>query len=383
MNNPNLPMMPPQQVDERQHIEEDEIDLVEVMKSVWEGRKYIIRSVIGCIVVGLIIALTSTKEYEAGATLMPESQEGMKLGGGLGGLASLAGINLGGMTGASGSISPELYPEVVKSVPFQLELSKLPLRFETLDAEMSALEYFPEYGGSVVKDYTIGLPGKILGAIRGEKEEVQLKAKGNLIRLTLEEKKVIKNMKERVSVNVDQKSGLITVSAKMPDPVAVAQIAQFTLDYLQRHITDYKIRKHKNNLDFVQERYDEQKKVFENAQKEVARFNDSHRNLVTNLARTELQNLESKYNIAFEVFKGLASQLEQSKIKLKEETPVFEIIEPVRVPLSRTSPKRGLIMVVSAFLGGILGIGFIFVKNLVNNIKEQWNASEDCESGDG
>jgi hypothetical protein len=40
-----------------------------------------------------------------------------------------------------------------------------------------------------------------------------------------------------------------------------------------------------------------------------------NRNVVTSLAQAESQRLQNEYNLAFEVYKGLATQLEQAKIK--------------------------------------------------------------------
>ena len=106
----------PKEMDARHLIEEDEIDLVEVMKNIWKNRKTIVRTTVGCLILGLFIAFTTPKEYEVEVTMIPESQEGggVKFGG-LSGLASLAGVNLGGMgMSEGGSIPPELYPKVLE-----------------------------------------------------------------------------------------------------------------------------------------------------------------------------------------------------------------------------------------------------------------------------
>ena len=46
-------------------------------------------------------------------------------------------------------------------------------------------------------------------------------------------------------------------------------------------------------------------------------FNDKNKNITSSLFRTESQRLQNELDIAMEVYKGLASQLEQAKIKLK------------------------------------------------------------------
>jgi protein involved in polysaccharide export with SLBB domain len=83
-------------------IKDDEIDLIEVAKTIWAGRKLILKVTAVFLVIGLVIAFGSKVEYEASCKLMPETQEGMKSNlGGLGSIAGLAGINLDmGTTGA-------------------------------------------------------------------------------------------------------------------------------------------------------------------------------------------------------------------------------------------------------------------------------------------
>ena len=37
---------------------------------------------------------------------------------------------------------------------------------------------------------------------------------------------------------------------------------------------------------------------------------------------------------------NLSKQLEQAKIKVAEEAPVFKTLEPARIPLKKSGPKR-------------------------------------------
>ena len=65
-------------MEEKKPISEDEIDLIELAKTIWAGRRLIIKVTAVFIILGLIIAFTSKVEYEASCKLLPESQEGMK-----------------------------------------------------------------------------------------------------------------------------------------------------------------------------------------------------------------------------------------------------------------------------------------------------------------
>jgi uncharacterized protein involved in exopolysaccharide biosynthesis len=85
-----------------------------------------------------------------------------------------------------------------------------------------------------------------------------------------------------------------------------------------------------------------------------------------------MERLESEYQISFAVFTELAKQLENSRIQVKEETPVFSIIEPISVPIESFKPKRKQILMIWLFLGIILGIGLVFGKQYIVGVKHRW-----------
>ncbi len=87
----------PQQT-EQGYIEEDEIDLIALAKTLWEGRKNIIKITLIFMGIGLFVALTTPAEYTSTVVVKPTlSDSKSKLGGSLGGLVTMAGINLGGL----------------------------------------------------------------------------------------------------------------------------------------------------------------------------------------------------------------------------------------------------------------------------------------------
>lgn len=353
-------------------IKDDEIDLVEVAKTIWNGRKLILKVTGIFLLLGLFIAFGSKVEYEASCKLMPESQEGTKSDlGGLGGLAGLAGINLG--MGGGGALTPELYPEISQSVPFLLKILNEPIHFEKQDTTTTSYIFFKEQDNpsyiSLFFKYTIGLPFVIKGWLTKDEISESNTSTSEIIRLSKEDSQLLESFRERISVSVDSKSGIISITSEMPDALASAEMANLSVKLLTEYITEYKISKAQENLDFVLARYVEAKTVFEKYQEQLALFNDRNKNVVTAFAQTEFQRLQNEYNIAFDIYKGLATQLEQAKIKVKEETPVFTVLEPVKVPIDKSAPKRKIILIVSLFLGGFIGIAIIFVTSVWAKLK--------------
>ncbi|WP_421919710.1 Wzz/FepE/Etk N-terminal domain-containing protein [Marinifilum sp.] len=356
---------------------EDEIDLIQLAKTLWEGRRTVIKTTLIFMVLGLFIAIFSQKEYTASCTMVPQSAEGgSKLGGSLGGLAAMAGINLGSMGGSE--IPPTLYPKIVNSIPFQKELMKTPLSIEGQTEQVTFAHYYEEIHSpglfGYIKKYTIGLPGLILGAIRGEATtENQQPTTDNLLSITEDEKELIEILSAQLSIEFNEKDGYISLSARMPQAKPAAQMVQKAQMLLQDAITDFKIQKAKDQLAFVEERYSEKEKEAKEAQQRLANFRDRNKNVTTALAQTEQERLTAEYNLVYDVFSELAKQLETQKIQVKEDTPVFTVIEPVSVPLLKSKPKRAIILVIWTFLGGIVGVGMVFGREFLGSIQEQWS----------
>ncbi|MGQ1909299.1 Wzz/FepE/Etk N-terminal domain-containing protein [Marinifilum sp. RC60d5] len=357
---------------------EDEIDLIQLAKTLWEGRRTVIKTTLIFMGLGLFIAIFSAKEYTASTTMVPQSAEGgSKLGGSLGGLAAMAGINLGSMGGGS-DIPPTLYPKIVNSIPFQKELMKTSLSIEGQKKQVTFADYYLEIKKpgllGTIKKYTIGLPGLILKAIRGNGSDAMLApTSSDLISISQDEKKLIEILSAQLSIEFNDKDGYISLSARMPEAKAAAQLAQKAQVLLQEAITDFKIQKAKDQLVFVEERYAEKQKESEAAQEKLANFRDRNKNVSTARAQTELESLTAEYNLVYGVYSELAKQLETQKIQVKEDTPVFTVIEPVSVPIEKSKPKRSMMLVIWTFLGGIVGIGMVFGKEFLGSIKEQWS----------
>ncbi|MBC5621913.1 Wzz/FepE/Etk N-terminal domain-containing protein [Butyricimonas hominis] len=362
--------------------QDEEIDLVEVIRKLWKNRKLIIKITVVFMVIGVLVALFSPKEYSAGCTMVPQVGD-KKASGGLSGLASMVGINLGSMGGGE-VLAPTIYPKILASVPFKKELMATPLKFEEYEQPITLFDYYTkdEYKKfslfGVVKKYTIGLPGVIIGAIRGEDTTQIMAEQGSAIQsLSKDEKEVAEILDKIVSLNVNDKDGYVQLSASMPEPLAVAQLAQQAQKLLQEYITRFKIEKVQSNLDFVQKQYDKAKERYEVRQDELAKFRDANKGFVSAVAKTREDMLTNEYNLAYSVYSELAKQLEQAEIAVNETTPILTVVEPVVVPVERSKPKRGLICVLFTFLGGFAGIGVVlglpFLANTFGNDKlKKW-----------
>ncbi len=347
---------------------QEEIDLVEVSHLLWARRRFILRVTGVAVAVGLVFALLGEVRYSAGSVVVPQVG-GSLSGGNLQGLAALAGINIG-TTEQSDLISPLIYPMVVRSVPFQKELMYTRVTLAGRDEKVTLLDYFTGRGYRsfsffpFVRKYTIGLPGLVMKALRGrDTSPPPGAAAGGIETLTAREHECRETLTKLVTVTVNEKNGYITLTATMPQARMAAEVAARAQELLQSYITRFKLQKAQASLDFIEARYLEVRADYERSQQALASFRDANRHLASAVARIRETSLENEHNLAFAIYSELAGQREQAEIKVKEDTPVFTVVEPVTVPVRRAAPRRMAIMMMSVLAGLLAGAGVVFVKN--------------------
>ena len=357
-------------------VEEQEIDLVELIQKMWINRWLIIKVTGVFVVLGVLVALFSAKVYTASCDIVPDT--GKSGNSKMSSLAALAGVNLGEGTDVT-NLSPLVYQNIMKGTSFRKELMQTKIDFEEVDKPVSFFEYYTseEYNKpgvfDYIKKYTIGLPFVILNAIRGEQPEPDYSAIGNsegptMETLSKDEYNALKILEQCVSLTLDNKNGYVTITTNMPEAVASAQLAQATVVLLQKYITEFKIAKVQSNLDFIQSRYNEAKKNFEDIQVRRAAFRDANTNTNKYSARVEAEKLDAEYTLAMNLYSELATQLEQAKIEVKKDTPILTVVRPVTIPYKKSKPQRLQILVAFTFLGVVAGAGLVLGLPMLANI---------------
>lgn len=300
------------------------------------------------------------------------SEEG-QFGGQLGGLASLAGVNLDG--NVPNGINPALYHSISKSTPFLLELMNQEYFFQEVGDTLSLYNYYYlEHYKSSLFAKALGLPGKLIKWIKSlfiesELEELENEQK-DMIMLNEYEEGVINDLSSRVFVEMDWDLNILKIEIEMQDPLVTARMVLFTQDYITNHVTDYATTKSIQQLASIDKQYMDRKSEFETAQIRLATFRDKNQNVTTARAKSEEERLRSEYTLAFNIYNQLAQQREAIKLKIEEETPIFTVLEPVKVPVEKSKPSRAVILVIAVFLGGILSIGWILLKLFLNPIQK-------------
>ena len=337
----------------------DEIDLTVLLKTVFLARRFVLRITILFAIIGVVVALVSPVRYTASSTFMPQLSEG-STSSSLGGLASLAGINLSAvMGGQPQEISPSLYPQITKSIPYRLSLLNQPVGPNNISMRAYIIENASEPSVfSTIKKYTIGLPRLLFS--RSDNDD--LNRESSLLTISEEDRDLFAYLEGVLTIEVDEKEGLVSLHAELDNRLVAARLAQAATDLLQRNVIAFKSQSARNNLDFIERQFESKRLEFEQIQDSIAIFKDQNLNITSTLYQNQLTRLESQFSVTSSVFQELAGQVEQAKIQVNKDTPIFTIIEPVSVPLERTKPKRSLIVVIWTSLGGVLAVGWSLLK---------------------
>ena len=362
----------------------DEIDLKDIFLQLWVKRWFIIKIILVFFLIGIFIALFSPVKYTADCTIVPQSGKGGS-GGNLGGIATMMGVNIGNLNTTGETLSPSIYPQIIESTPFTREIMQTPVRVEksegvdiTLYDYYTNKQYQPFNLIGIIKKYTIGLPGVILGTIRKsdvKKEKLIPVDTTSLLILNNKENQVYQNIQSSIKLELKQKEGYIIISYTFSEARAAAQIVDQIRKTLENYVTGFKTEKAKENLLFVEENFNEAREVFLDKQESLASFQDANRALTTASARATEQRLRSEYDIAFTVYSELARQLEQARLTVKESKPLFTIIDPVVVPLKKSAPRRSVIIISYILLGFVIGIGWVifkpFISHMIQSAKQE------------
>ena len=334
---------------------------MEMISKLWKKRSMIIKWCIVGAVIGLVVGFSIPKTYTAGVTLVPEVQQ--KTGSGVSTIASMMGVNLNNSVDA---IDAQMYPDVVHSTGFIVNLFDLPVTFERKDSVITAplLEYMKKYQKSPWWNAVIKFPFKVLGwcidlVTPDEDEEESGDRALDPQNLPRKERGVVKYFSQNIMVNVDKKSLKTQMSLEMQDPLVVAKVMQAVTDNLKNYMTDYRTSKARQDAKNLEVICEQRKADYYKAQQAYAAYIDANKSVVLQSANAERERLQQEMNLAYQVYSQVATQLEASRIQAEQAKPVFVIIEDVNVPIRKTAPSKAKLLVIFTFLAGCVSAAWV------------------------
>lgn len=337
---------------------ESEIDVMELFRKLLKEWKFIFKCCCVAVAVGVILAISAVSTYTVTSKMAPESTS-KSPGGSLGSLASLAGINLGSISSAD-AISPDLYPEIVSSVPFMTELFSIPVTIvhkkDTIQTDY--YEYILDYQKETWYKKIFGAPGKLLGLmLSGGKESKEL-GTVDPAHLTKNQELVIKSMRKNISISVDKKTYVMTLSVTDQNPEIALILSENVTENLKAYITSYRTEKARHDLQYYEQLYREAQDVYFKSQQRYAEYADANQGVVRQSVMIEQERLQNEMQLNYQLYNACAQQVQQAKANVQLETPVCVTIQPPTVPL-KDNESGAKTCAVCLFLGLLLSVIWI------------------------
>lgn len=335
------------------------IDLVDLLITIIERKRKVYRYMLVFLIIGLILLVITPKEYTSSAIILPQIASEKGLSKKYSNIAALVGINLGQAEG--NKIVPTLYPVIVEGAPFQKALVQSKINIEKLENSITLIDYLQNYKNNgplgFIKEYTIGLPGKIIGFFKSDDRSSVYKPLDNtLFRYSEEEITSINYLKDHLFISFDEDNGFINITAVMDEPVLAAQLVRNAQNLLQVFIINYNIKKSKDELMFIEERLEVAKKEYGDKRAILGDFRDRNKNRILSTARSKEEQLKAEYELAYNMYSELSGQKESAKLQVERDTPIFTELKPAFVASEPSSPIKFKYILGSLIIGMLFGI---------------------------
>lgn len=330
--------------------DELQIDWMGILRQVLAIRKKLYKAAAVGVVLGILIALGTPKQYTVSITLSPEmgsSKSGS-------GLASMAASFLGGSIGSDSpdALNATLTPDIVTSTPFLMELFDARVVSQDKQIDTTFTAYLDEQKSSWM-GYVLKAPGMAISGIKSlfsEKKEKTETIQEGTIELNKEDAAKLEGLRQQITAEVDKKTAITTLSVTLQDPKVTATIADSVVSKLQQYITAYRTSKAKEDCQYLEKLYKERQQEYYDAQQRYARYVDANSNVVFQSTMAERERLQNDMNLAYQVYSQVAQQLQVARAKVQEEKPVFAVVEPAVVPLNPSGTSRKVIVLGFLFL---------------------------------
>ena len=317
---------------------------------------------------GILIGFSTPKTYTSKAVVAPELATRSTLSSGLTSLASLAGVNINSMA-ITDAMHPDLYPVVIRSTTFYLDLFDLPVSFKHADTlvHTDLYDYMAHYTKAPWYGYVLGLPRMGINLVKNlfSKADEFEAAEGHdhidSLRLTRQQENVVKALSQSVKATVEKKTYVLSVSVTLQDPVLAALVANAVVDHLRDFVVAYRSEKAQENVDYYERIYEETYADYLAAQRAYAYYVDSHQGSTSQSSKIQAQHLQNEAQVRYQIYYSTAQNLLAARAKVLQESPVLVVVQRAMAPYvgKPSKVKLGMLWFV---LGALICIGWIWWK---------------------
>lgn len=149
---------------------------------------------------------------------------------------------------------------------------------------------------------------------------------------TEEEAAAIQRLRQLVSATFDMNTGAIQLEIRASDPFVAAMLSRQVILSTHKLIVEYQKEKYKLDYDFLRTELQIKREAMEKERLELAAYIDRNVNTYSAEQQSELFQKEYDFNLANSIYRSYAFQVEESRLKSEEETPLFTYLHPVEIP---------------------------------------------------
>ena len=354
-------------------MKEDFALVLSYIKDFFKKRSFVLRIVGLFFILGLLNAFFAHKEFTSKTSFVAQVSGDEKIGSGLKNIAALIGVNFNENSDAK-DLPVYLYPKIIQSLDYQRELLKTPIHVKGHDSAVTLKYYYGKIRKpdlpTLIKKYTIGLPGLIIKQFRSKPTAAVQIDSVNYI--SEEEMRMINLLSENVLFSIDETDGTIFLSATLPERVASAQVAERAKALLQEKIIEYRITKATQEYEFIIKQYETKKEEYQSAQASYASYSDRNMFNTTQTSQIRKQRLEMDYNLASVVYSELETQRIRQGIKVQEDTPAFMTLQPAVVPIEPTNDNAIVVVLKFVAIGFIIAVLLYLLLIVRDKFRDIW-----------
>ncbi len=294
---------------------DDEIDLRELFVVLWTRRLKIMAITALFTFISVIYALSEPNQYKATVLLAPAQSDNSNLSGVLGqmgGLASFAGLNIGG----GESNQSQIAQEIMKSWSFVegfIADNDLAVEVYAVDGwnrESNQLQidndlYNADTQTWLVENVNTGEAGAPSGW------------------------ELYRSFSERINVSEDPQSGLVSVSLEYYSPILTKQWLDLYISAINEHMQVREVEKVSNNISYLE----------------------------AQIEKTTVAEMKDVF------YSLIEEQLKNRMVAEASPDYTFVVVSPSMVPEEKSQPKRVLICILGTLLGGMLSSLLVLVSH--------------------
>lgn len=320
------------------------------------------------------------KLYESKASVLINQSSSNKTNSGISSLLGIASVDIP----KTNIFGPEMFKEIVQSKAFLNNLVESQIPIEKSGRNKATVEHY------LLTSKKSTIREKVINIFKErDNKKINLRLSSNLndtnnyikksvtpelifsnkvppiVELDFTRNESINEIKNKIKI--ENKGNTTTVTVTINDPFISAVLSKLVLETLIDYITLYKTTKERDNIKYLQERLSDSEKNYQDALMKFANYKDQNYGIIFQSWQTKEQVYSNDINLKFTLYNQFKTQLEQAKIDLNKETPIFTVLDTISIPTETSNQNYLLYSIKYLALAFVSSLIILLYKLLINN----------------